>query len=1153
MKKHSLFNKILIGTAIFICAVIVIGCGVFIYYWKTHSNKTSGETSEASKTTVVDMNDPNSGDYGKLYYAPIDEKHIAEEDSTRFIDNEVLIVVKDGVNESQVRELAAKYNSEIVGEIEISGDYQLRLDKVSTKEELEGILQQIETEDIIHNASLSYVIEISETGDGYAGFTYGDKWEEDLRNYNDVLGKSWGIEVINTMGAWKELDDHKGQVKPVKVGLIDTGFEFDHDDLGFAEVFYDNGKNDETSTDLGHGTHVAGIMAAKANNDIGICGVYPYGDGMLYGVSNCGQGVINKKVNTTEMAEKISYAELIVRNVKVINSSRGSEGYWEYKKDYDECADLLGDFLNRMLSKGYDFVIVSAAGNGSRGLTEKKESRFSSFENLISSEKYPNVYNRIIVVGAVDYKLGIAAYSDAGERVDIFAPGGDETEGQKCIYSTLPGNTYGLMFETSIAAPHVAGVAAMVWSANNSLNGAQVKEIIRSKWNPRCTSCHLVDAEQAVREAFTTEGKGSAQKPENGVVMGLVVERFHEDTRIENAKIAMKNVETGETIRLKNDKGEEILPETDSQGHFEIAAPEGKYTISVTADGFENYEWPDEDNYTTPIIVKNGEVNYLDWVKLRRSETKLIVHAYDKDTAEAITDKEITITVTNPELSCSDPKQTLGKEDGSATFYIATGKMKGFIEADVTLHIDGYKDFVFEEYPFDDKMATLQELSALFEKEEIVSTPLAYVNDEGYVVFGHYEQDGNAENGKEPIEWVIVDENENGKLLMSRYVLDCVPYNNEYEYVTWETCSLRAWLNDGFINDAFSEEELAQILKEHIESYDIESESSNYTDDQVFCLSLDELTKYYKFEYDPYSYFGYCKELIVPPTTYAMGNGMWTYTVDAADDYFFEYAPEGYVASCVGMTGASWWLRTTGWEKTACLVLPYGYAGANYDFGVSSEGYGVRPTLWLGKDAIEDSQNSASNQKEITFGRYAGEDIKWIVLDESNDGMFVLSKNVIDAHTFNDRAQNVTWENSSLRAWLNGDFYKGAFSAEEKERIRTTTVKTPPNPKNGTDGGKDAEDHIFLLSIDEVNKYFSSDKDRTAEATEYAAKNVYLIPDAYGNSSCWWLRSMDYPGTDSISCAAMVTYEGTIASEYVYEWTTGVRPAMWISKDGAEN
>ena len=80
------------------------------------------------------------------------------------------------------------------------------------------------------------------------------------------------------------------------------------------------------------------------------------------------------------------------------------------------------------------------------------------------------------------------------------------------------------------------------------------------------------------------------------------------------------------------------------------------------------------------------------------------------------------------------------------------------------------------------------------------------------VTLGRYEQDHNAGNGPEPIEWIILDMQEGRALLLSRYALDTMPYNTESADVTWETCSLRAWLNDEFLNNTFTDEERAAIL-----------------------------------------------------------------------------------------------------------------------------------------------------------------------------------------------------------------------------------------------------------------------------------------------------------------------------------------------------
>ncbi len=692
------------------------------------NDKTLGNTHH--ELVIVDMSDPHgSTDYGMLYYTPIDEEHIVsadDENSVMYIDNEVLVVVTDGTTRDEVVALSEKYNAEIVGEIEITGDYQLRLSEVQTEDGLSQLVDDLNSESIVETAILNYVMPISESKktEERDGFYYGEKWYKDLQNFNNAKGKSWGLEAIGALGAWDKLTHTSRTINPVKVGVIDNGFDVDHEDLQFAEVFYDDGANGLTSGKIAHGTHVAGTIAAKNNDKTGICGVYPYGAGNLYGVSNCeGQGAIQHNVSL--MAEKVSFAELIVRNVKVINSSRGFN--WYEKKDFEnwydktstdshfdgfeERSDFLGAFFQKMLDQGYDFVIVSSAGNNSRGLPTKFDASYSFWINGISEEKYPDVYDRIIVVGAVDYDLNVAAYSDGGNRVDIYAPGGDGDK-KEWVYSTLQNNKYGYMKGTSMAAPHVSGVAAMVWSANNSLTGAEVKNAVTHRSNWRCTSCDMVDAYVAVSYALGEEEKEDATNVENGGVLCYVVQKHSENIKIAGAEVSMKNVDTGEVYTTKSDE----------LGHFEIMLPEGKYTLTVTADGYEDYEWPDGNNYQNPIIVKNEGINYLDdWIKMKKigkEEIQLSVFALDADDLSPITNKEIEITLGSQELNCINSKQTISTTDGAVIFNISMGEKNRVVNSKITLHIDGYKDYIFEDFSFGNDPVSVNMFEAYFEKEE---------------------------------------------------------------------------------------------------------------------------------------------------------------------------------------------------------------------------------------------------------------------------------------------------------------------------------------------------------------------------------------------------------------------------------------------------
>ena len=104
----------------------------------------------------------------------------------------------------------------------------------------------------------------------------------------------------------------------------------------------------------------------------------------------------------------------------------------------------------------------------------------------------------------------------------------------------------------------------------------------------------------------------------------------------------------------------------------------------------------------------------------------------------------------------------------------------------------------------------------------------------------------------------------------------------------------------------------------------------------------------------------------------------------------------------------------------------------------------------------------------------------------SGGSALIVSEYALDARAYNEDYESVMWATCTLRKWLNGEFYDTAFNEEEKGLIALTKVKNADNPKYGTDGGKDTEDRVFLLSLGEAERYFEDDEDRRAFPTEYA-------------------------------------------------------------------
>lgn len=202
---------------------------------------------------------------------------------------------------------------------------------------------------------------------------------------------------------------------------------------------------------------------------------------------------------------------------------------------------------------------------------------------------------------------------------------------------------------------------------------------------------------------------------------------------------------------------------------------------------------------------------------------------------------------------------------------------------------------------------------------------LQNVNVGDYIKFGKYEQDNNTSNGQEDIEWLVLEVKDGKALVISKYALDCQPYNQTWTEVTWELCTLRTWLNGEFYNSAFSSEEQKKIAKTTVTADKNPSYSTNpgnNTEDKVFLLSISEAEKYFKSN----------EARKCAPTAYAKAKGVYINS---------SYTTAGGKAACV------WWLRSPGYfSSSAAYVFNVGsvFHDGSYVLYASS---GVRPALWI--------------------------------------------------------------------------------------------------------------------------------------------------------------------------------------------------------------
>ena len=181
--------------------------------------------------------------------------------------------------------------------------------------------------------------------------------------------------------------------------------------------------------------------------------------------------------------------------------------------------------------------------------------------------------------------------------------------------------------------------------------------------------------------------------------------------------------------------------------------------------------------------------------------------------------------------------------------------------------------------------------------------------------------------------------------------------------------------------------------------------------------------------------------------------------------------------------------------------------------------------------AGEDGEGGKVEMKTIEM---AG--VEWYVLEEQEGKMLVVSKNVLESRAYHAPGGAITWEDSEIRAYLNSEFIEKTFSAEEQAKIIETTITNPSNSQYGIVGGNDTTDKVFLLSLNEVEKYMGSGVE-LLRGIDIETKEV-----------TWWHLRSPGEATDvnaSVNAIGLIDYHGVF--DGVTDPTGGIRPAMWIT------
>lgn len=644
-----------------------------------------------------DIDDAPLIDIGENYFRQPSEDEIIfdEETGISYVSNELIVSAYMGTPKEAIEEIAEEVGADIVGYIEITGDYQFRFRENQSLDSLVSMSEYIYGYSYIRFISLntSSPVEVSYSSVDVA---YTDNMEFEKKEYKDSnndtvysyvvqtagyddwnetkpYGDNRNLEALHVPSAW----DLVNYTLPVKVGIVDSYFsdvKFDSTTELHYNAILSNSDFDVNSkykySDYAHGDNVAGIIGARHSNLHGISGIAT--NTQLYAYT------FKDTTNNSIMGKKVALTTLICNQVKVINVSVGysdlskiyaaSIDYSQGKSAADSTAinaiendsKIMSEHLKNLINQGYDFLIVQSAGNTNNiGFIPDKSAAYgyhtydSNNPNDVNNQsskkvggtlaKYgwdltaiedPVVSNHIIVVGACDMSVNqttnavtfsYAAFSNRGERVDVCAPGVNilSLAPTELDYSEVsnsnPVSGYSIMSGTSQAAPHISGIAALMYQVKPSISAYRVKCILKDPANQvgnvadayRSSPVPVPDASICVQKAKNIMDTTAFDVDwPRGLVAGKVTD-YSTGAVIENVQVQAIWNNTGD-YNVNPDMYENNFA-TDSSGEYLCSLPYGTYDLLFYVSGSQYL----------PVVVKNVTINpnettYIEVVKMSK-------------------------------------------------------------------------------------------------------------------------------------------------------------------------------------------------------------------------------------------------------------------------------------------------------------------------------------------------------------------------------------------------------------------------------------------------------------------------------------------------------------------------------------------------------
>ena len=568
------------------------------WYLKDDANPFEFSTPITSNIILYAQWAEKGGTGQDTLYA-FDETHVAQEKGISFVDNVLLVFTAPNLTEKQKDNIASAVGGSVVGSMSQVVDLlQIRV-PVSTKDELEAMAEQLTKFSYVYSVSCDLV----EFGDDPSSYPYSDTdpWGKGILSSK----KDWWADAIRAYDAWTNYGD---QLQSIKVGIVDSGFDVSHSELNisFPNENYrlENILMDGEGKAESHGTSVAGLIAAKNNNE-GLCGVAYHAE--VIGVSMSG---LHRNSDFLT-----AYTDILKSGARIINNSYGQyyiseetyntdDAYQEARADGVTYQDFLVSqekalqktaknwamYTASAIKKGYDPLFIQAAGNGvdnsGPGVDAKFSGKWCSIQPDIAAlagEQYglsgQDVLSHILVVGAVteqkdkDGNYIMADFSNYGSTVNICAPGDG-------LYTTKIAGYTESFGGTSGAAPIVAGAAAFVWSINPSLTASEVQDILLSNH-----SANTIWRDDRRPEIFyrypvvdllaAADAAAQTLEESHGIAWGKVVE---------SSQIPLSGV----TVSAYDSETSELADQavTDASGAYYLELSARQYHIEFEKDGY---------------------------------------------------------------------------------------------------------------------------------------------------------------------------------------------------------------------------------------------------------------------------------------------------------------------------------------------------------------------------------------------------------------------------------------------------------------------------------------------------------------------------------------------------------------------------------------